>query len=283
MSIRNDGQSIATIARRLLGPGPLRGAHALPDPHARPGDGRLPEHLRQRPGEHAGFRPHEAATADQTLFRVVEDGGSQKVVIGGVASMSVIVITAPGPAAWAGCTSSGKLRSGNARCWPSPSAWSASSSACIYPVVFPAPSPSPASPCKAAECWKMLLAFYTLVAAGVPVWMFLQSRDFINVHILYAGIAFLLTPWSSPHCAAACPPPERPLPAFDSATGAAKTGHALALALHHHRLRGRQRLPQPVRRRDHLQAAQDANPPPAPSATGACCSSPSWRWWSSAR
>jgi len=40
--------------------------------------------------------------------------------------------------------------------------------------------------------WKLLLSAYVLVAAGVPVWLFLQSRDFINVHILYVGMAFLV-------------------------------------------------------------------------------------------
>jgi carbon starvation protein len=41
---------------------------------------------------------------------------------------------------------------------------------------------------KGVDTWKALLSIYVLVAAGVPVWMFLQSRDFINVHILYAGV-----------------------------------------------------------------------------------------------
>ena len=40
--------------------------------------------------------------------------------------------------------------------------------------------------------WKVLVSVYVLLAAGLPVWLFLQSRDFINVHILYVGIAFLL-------------------------------------------------------------------------------------------
>jgi carbon starvation protein len=40
--------------------------------------------------------------------------------------------------------------------------------------------------------WKFLLSAYVLVAAGVPVWIFLQSRDFINVHILYIGMAGLM-------------------------------------------------------------------------------------------
>jgi len=40
--------------------------------------------------------------------------------------------------------------------------------------------------------WKAMVSAYVLLAAGLPVWLFLQSRDFINVHILYVGIAFLL-------------------------------------------------------------------------------------------
>lgn len=39
--------------------------------------------------------------------------------------------------------------------------------------------------------WVFLLAIYCLFAAGLPVWIFLQSRDFINVHILYVGLAIM--------------------------------------------------------------------------------------------
>ena len=39
--------------------------------------------------------------------------------------------------------------------------------------------------------WKLLISGYVLISAGLPVWLFLQSRDFINVHILYVGIVFL--------------------------------------------------------------------------------------------
>jgi len=42
------------------------------------------------------------------------------------------------------------------------------------------------------QIWKAMVSAYVLMAAGLPVWLFLQSRDFVNVHILYAGIAFLL-------------------------------------------------------------------------------------------
>ncbi len=40
--------------------------------------------------------------------------------------------------------------------------------------------------------WMIVLSIYTLFAAGVPVWMLLQPRDFINVFILYFGLALLV-------------------------------------------------------------------------------------------
>ena len=40
--------------------------------------------------------------------------------------------------------------------------------------------------------WMVILSFYTLIAAGVPVWIILQPRDFTNSFLLYGGIAGLL-------------------------------------------------------------------------------------------
>ncbi|UCD86174.1 MAG: carbon starvation protein A [Deltaproteobacteria bacterium] len=40
--------------------------------------------------------------------------------------------------------------------------------------------------------WMVILSFYTLVAAGIPVWIILQPRDFTNSFLLYGGIAALL-------------------------------------------------------------------------------------------
>jgi carbon starvation protein len=39
-----------------------------------------------------------------------------------------------------------------------------------------------------AQVWMLLVSIYVLFAAGVPVWLILHPRDFINVQILYAGI-----------------------------------------------------------------------------------------------
>jgi carbon starvation protein len=38
----------------------------------------------------------------------------------------------------------------------------------------------------------VVLSVYVLFAAGIPVWIILQPRDFINVQILYVGIALLV-------------------------------------------------------------------------------------------
>lgn len=42
------------------------------------------------------------------------------------------------------------------------------------------------------KVWMIVLGIYTLFASGIPVWLILQPRDFINVFILYGGILFLI-------------------------------------------------------------------------------------------
>lgn len=42
------------------------------------------------------------------------------------------------------------------------------------------------------QTWKGMISVYVLISAGLPVWLFLQSRDFINVHVLYVGMGFLV-------------------------------------------------------------------------------------------
>lgn len=112
---------------------------------------------------------------DQTLFRVV-DG---EAVIGGIASTSVIMITACSPLM-------GFLYL--KRKW---SVWVCSALAvliCGISIVVGLYFPLAVNPLT----WKLMISGYVLISAGLPVWLFLQSRDFINVHILYAGIVFLI-------------------------------------------------------------------------------------------
>ncbi len=233
MSIRNNGQSLATIARRLLGRGPFIA---------------LVLFLILLLGLVTASFLNTSAIAlvsmldlgrmkleeGQTLFRIVQDGASHKVIIGGVASTSVVVITLLAPIiGW--MTIIRKI-----------AVWKCSLVAiaiCVasiliglyYPIAFPKTVTFAGLTVEGVTIWKYLLALYTLVAAGVPVWMFLQSRDFINVHILYAGIAFLLIALvtAAVRSGMAPPTPDQavagvamvtpdPLPLWDKATGDAK-------------------------------------------------------------
>ncbi|HON91104.1 MAG TPA: carbon starvation CstA family protein [Sedimentisphaerales bacterium] len=100
-------------------------------------------------------------------------------LIGGIASMSVIVITAFSPLM-------GFLYL-KKKC----PVWICSILAmaiCAISILIGLNWPVSVAP----GTWKLMISVYVLVAAGVPVWFFLQSRDFINVHILYAGVAFLI-------------------------------------------------------------------------------------------
>ncbi|MBN2376302.1 MAG: hypothetical protein JXD22_07870 [Sedimentisphaerales bacterium] len=112
---------------------------------------------------------------DQTLFRV-QDG---EAVIGGIASTSVIFITFCSPLI------------GFLYLKRKVSVWVCSLLAmiiCGISIWVGLHNPLPVQP----ETWKIMISAYVLISAGVPVWLFLQSRDFINVHILYVGIVFLI-------------------------------------------------------------------------------------------
>jgi len=112
---------------------------------------------------------------DQTLFRVV-DG---KAIIGGIASTSVVVITICSPLI-------GFLYL--KRKWPVLLCSFLAIGICAFSIMIGLWLPMSVTPLT----WKMMISGYVLISAGLPVWLFLQSRDFINVHILYIGIAFLI-------------------------------------------------------------------------------------------
>jgi carbon starvation protein len=115
----------------------------------------------------------------QTLFKTAVIDGNPMIKVGGIASMSVIVITILAPLiGWLYI----KRKVSPLFC---------SLLALIicaisvtiglkYPVIL------------TGDQWRYALAIYTLLAAGIPVWIFLQSRDFINVHLLYIGLGLML-------------------------------------------------------------------------------------------
>lgn len=210
MSIRQRGQSVAMIARRLLGRGPFLAFIFF---------------LVIMLGLVTAVFLNTSATAlvsmldlgrmqlpaDQTLFRTVEIGGQQQVIIGGVASMSVIVITCMAPLlGWLYIKKNVAV-------------WKCSLLAigiCAVSIFVGVHYPVTLS----GTSWKITLAVYTLLAAGVPVWLFLQSRDFINVHILYGGMIALFAALIVAAIRGGTPSGTEVIPIADTVTGTAKLG-----------------------------------------------------------
>lgn len=115
----------------------------------------------------------------QTLLKTVVKNGEIYGRIGGIASMSVVIITAFSPLL--GWLIYKKNISG---IFSYPLAALVCIGSIIAGVYFPITLSS--------NVWTVIISIYVFFAAGVPVWVILQPRDFINVQILYAGIALLL-------------------------------------------------------------------------------------------
>jgi carbon starvation protein len=125
------------------------------------------------------LQPGQTLFREQSLPNPRTGVAEPHALFGGIASMSVIVITAFSPLM-------GFLYL--KRKWP---VWLCSLLAlgiCALSILIGLQWPVSVSPLT----WKLMISGYVLFAAGMPVWFFLQSRDFINVHILYAGLVFLL-------------------------------------------------------------------------------------------
>ncbi len=119
-----------------------------------------------------------AAEGETFLKTVVKDG----VVmgrIGGIASTSVIIITLASPLlGWLIYK----------RRIPSVPAYGLAFAICFVSVIVGIWKPVSLHP----EVWMVILSIYVLFAAGTPVWFILQPRDFINVQILYGGMALMV-------------------------------------------------------------------------------------------
>ena len=120
----------------------------------------------------------ESKTAPDGKESVVVTVYTRKAIIGGIASTSVVVITLCSPLI-------GFLYL--KRKWP---VWVCSLLAigiCGVSILIGLKLPMSVTP----GSWKLMISGYVLISAGLPVWLFLQSRDFINVHILYVGMCVL--------------------------------------------------------------------------------------------
>jgi len=115
----------------------------------------------------------------ETFLKTVVRDGVVMGRIGGIASMSVIVITLCSPfLGW--LIHKKRLKALYA--------YLIASAICAVSVVLGIAYPVTLAP----SIWMVIISIYVLFAAGVPVWLILQPRDFINVQILYGGVALLV-------------------------------------------------------------------------------------------
>ncbi len=114
----------------------------------------------------------------QTLLRTEVQDGVAMGHIGGIASTSVIVVTALAPVLGYLLYRRG-IRTGIA--------YLLGAALCAGSILVGLSYPLAISP----ETWMVIISVYVLFAAGAPVWVILQPRDFINSQILYGGMALM--------------------------------------------------------------------------------------------
>lgn len=115
----------------------------------------------------------------ETILKTVVRDGIVMGRIGGIASTSVIFITLCSPLLGLLLYKKG-LKTGPAYGLAAVISVASVFLGIAYPVTL------------APTVWMVIIAVYVLFAAGVPVWLILQPRDFINVQILYGGIVLMV-------------------------------------------------------------------------------------------
>ncbi len=178
VSLREDGRSIAEIARRTLGE---RGFHLF-----------ISFTLVMIVLVTSSFLSATSISLTSvwplakigvkegsSILKTVIVNGVPMGKIGGIASMSVIVITLCSPFL-------GFLihKKGIKMTLAYPLAALICAGSIVLGILFPV-SMSP-------SLWMIIISVYVLFAAGAPVWLILQPRDFINVQILYGGIILMV-------------------------------------------------------------------------------------------
>ncbi len=114
-----------------------------------------------------------------TILKTVESNGIIYGKIGGIASMSVIVITICAPfLGWL------IFKKGINTIL----AYLIAFSICVGSVLLGIFYPVMLQP----FVWMIVISIYVLIASGTPVWFILQPRDFINVQILYGGVLLMV-------------------------------------------------------------------------------------------
>ena len=129
--------------------------------------------------------------ADQTIFRTITEGGIEKAVVGGIASSSAIALTVIAP-----ILGYFVVKRGMRNRYAYPLATALCLGSVLVGFALPVAIPTiefGAFRIDPTHTWVILISFYVLFAAAVPVWLILQPREFVSVQFLYLGIALLVT------------------------------------------------------------------------------------------
>ncbi len=117
--------------------------------------------------------------AGQTLLRTTTVDGQTMGIVGGIASTSVIIITLMAPLLGF------LVARRQIKTWL---AFAVAFGICVFSVYIGFNHPLSLSP----QVWMLVIAVYTFFACEAPVWFILQPRDFVNVQILYFGMAAMI-------------------------------------------------------------------------------------------
>ena len=117
--------------------------------------------------------------AGKTILQTVDVKGVPNAVIGGIASTSVLVMTIFAPVIGY-LLYVRKIKVLYASILAAAVAFASIYVGILFPVTFD------------THVWMVILGIYTFIAAGIPVWIVLQPRDFTNSFVLFGGMAALI-------------------------------------------------------------------------------------------
>jgi carbon starvation protein len=129
----------------------------------------------EKPADSLGMHPFPNGDGLPTVVQV-ENGQPVLIAkIGGIASTSVLFITLCAPfLGW-------MIYKRRTPAWLN---YSIAALLCAASVVLGILHPVVVS----ADTWRVLMTAYVVLASAIPVWLLLMPRDFVNVQILYAGL-----------------------------------------------------------------------------------------------
>ena len=129
----------------------------------------------QRPVDHMGMHPFHQGGGLPTVVALKDGQPVLLARIGGIASTSVLFITLCAPLLGF------LIYRIHTPAWIN---YAIASILCAVSVVLGVYFPIVVTP----DVWRLLMTFYVILASAIPVWLLLMPRDFVNVQILYAGL-----------------------------------------------------------------------------------------------